>query len=81
MDSKKTGKSNDPLYYYPEDLKEPVKTWYEKNSQEIKLIQYLLYHLKQSGHIIETKHSKHQKVPEISEGVSIEHGEFTIQFE
>jgi hypothetical protein len=63
------------------ELNEPVKTWYETNSQEIKLLQYILYHLKKSGHIIQTKNKKHQIVPDGLKSISVENGEFNILFE
>lgn len=63
------------------EMNEPIKSWYETNSQEIKLLQYILYHLKKSGHIIETKHKKHQIIPETIKSISVETGEFNILFE
>jgi hypothetical protein len=57
-------------------MTETIRSWYQKNSQEIKLIQYLLYHLKKNGHTIETRKQQKKNVPDIK----LELGEFIIEF-
>jgi len=59
-------------------MNEVVETWYETNSQEIKLIQYLIYHLKKSGCIIKTKKTEHYI--EKKDTMKIETGNFDIAF-
>ena len=58
-----------------------VKTWYETNSQEIKLLQFLLYHLKRNGHCIQTKKGIRVAEPVVKETVKIQYGEFFVVFE
>ena len=56
-----------------------VKSWYRENSCEIKLLQYLLYHLKKSGHIVKTKKGEHTTEKET--GIQKQYGDFLMTFE
>lgn len=58
-------------------MNDVVKSWYKQNSQEIKLIQYLLYHLKKQGHIVETKQQMKKR---IAPDIKIETGIFDVEF-
>jgi len=58
-----------------------VKSWYETNAQEIKLLQFLLYHLKRNGHCIKTKKGVHIVEPVVKESIKIQYGEFFVVFE
>ena len=59
-------------------MEEQLKTWYEKNSQEIKLIQFIIYHLKKSGHIIKTR--KGTTIQDVSK-IEIEHGDIILKYD
>ena len=58
-----------------------MKTWYETNSSEIKLLQFLLYHLKRNGHVIKTKKTEHRIEPVKKQCVKIEYGDFRVDLD